>query len=51
MDLEQDLHVELTPKIYLTLSTHMVIKILDGSSCKKKCIISTSAIYIWHKHE
>ena len=28
----------------------MVIKSLDGSSCKK-CIISTSATYIWHTHE
>ena len=28
----------------------MVIKILDGTTCKK-CIISTSATDIWHTHE
>ena len=50
MDLEQDPDLELTPQKWPHFGTHMVIKTLDGSSWKK-CIISTSATYIWHTHE
>ena len=39
-----------TPKNWPHFGTHIVIKILDGSSCRK-CIISTSATYIWHTCE
>ena len=46
MDLELDQDPELTPKKnWPHFGTHMVIKSLDGSSCKK-CIIDTSATYI-----
>ena len=48
MDL--DLDPEFTPQNWPDFGTFMVIKTLDGSSCKK-CIISTSATYIWHTCE
>ena len=38
-----------SPKL-TSFGTHMVIKTLDGSSCKK-CIINASATYILHTHE
>ena len=50
MDLGLDPDPELTPQNWPHFGTHMVIKTLDGSSCKK-CIISTSVTYIWHTHE
>ena len=37
-------------KIEPHFGTHIVIKTLDGSSCKK-FIISVSATYIWKTHE
>ena len=45
MDLELDMDVDLPPEIDLTLAL-MDIKALDGSRCKK-CIISSSATYVW----
>ena len=50
MDLEQDPDLQLTPYKWLHFGTHMVLKTSDGSSYRK-CIISTSATYIWHTHE
>ena len=38
------------PKNCLHFGTHMVMKTLDGGTCKK-CIISTLATYIWHTWE
>ena len=49
MDLELDQDPELTPKNWLQFSTHMVIQILDGSSCKMYNY--TSDTYILHTHE
>ena len=45
-----DLDTEVTPPKLTLIGTHMVIKTLDGSSCKT-CIISTSAAYMWHMLE
>ena len=50
MNLVLDLDPELTPQNLPQFGTHMVIKTLDGSSYKNY-IISTSATYIWHRHE
>ena len=47
MDLELDPDLELTPWNGPQFRTHMVIKTLDGSSCKR-CTISTSATYGIH---
>ena len=46
-----NMDLELIPeKNWPHFCSHMVIKTLDGSGCIK-CIISTSATYIWHTHE
>ena len=50
MDLKLEPDPELTPQNWPLFGSHMVIKSLDGSSCKK-CIISTSPTYIWHTHQ
>ena len=50
MDLKLDLNLELTPQKITSFGIHMVIKTLDGNSCKK-CIISTSVTYIWNTCE
>ena len=50
MDLVLDLDPELNPPKLTSFCIHMVIKTLDGSSCKK-FLISTSATYIWHTCE
>ena len=51
IDLDLDMDVELIPpQNWLHFGTYMVIKTLDGSSCKK-CIICTSATYICHTYE
>ena len=50
MDLELDPDPELTPKNWPPFGIDIVIKTVDGSSCKK-CIHSSSATYIWHTCE
>ena len=42
--------VDTPAKNWPQFGSHMVIITLDGSTCKT-CIISTSAIYIWHTCE
>ena len=50
LELDQDPDPELTSPNCPHFGIHIVIKTLDGSSCKK-CIISASATYIQHTCE